>query len=141
MIKSFFNANNVGEINAIYMTKEFQNVIAGNREIVVYIPRAKEFLLINFTRGKNLLPEDIESGMNDSAYIRVLSVNEDNCIFESDGAEMVFNDEKSDYYTNLKHLCTECMKMTGYYAGLNYVIMGICDVPAQRMNEVSRFEN
>ena len=141
MIKSFFNANNVGEINAIYMTKEFQNVIAGNREIVVYIPRAKEFLLINFTRGKNLLPEDIESGMNDSAYIRVLSVNEDNCIFESDGAEMVFNDEKSDYYTNLKHLCTECMKMTGYYAGLNYVIMGICDVPAQRMKEVSRFEN
>lgn len=130
MIKSFFNANNVGEINAIYMTKEFQNVIAGNREIVVYIPRAKEFLLINFTRGKNLLPEDIESGMNESAYIRVLSVNEDNCIFESDGAEMVFNDEKSDYYTNLKHLCTECMKMTGYYAGLNYVIMGICDVPA-----------
>ncbi len=130
MIKSFFNANNVSEINAIYMTKEFQNVIAGNREIVVYIPRAKEFLLINFTRGKNLLPEDIESGMNDSAYIRVLSVNEDNCIFESDGAEMVFNDEKSDYYTNLKHLCTECMKMTGYYAGLNYVIMGICDVPA-----------
>ena len=130
MIKSFFNANNVSEINAIYMTKEFQNVIAGNREIVVYIPRAKEFLLINFTRGKNLLPEDIESGMNDSVYIRVLSVNEDNCIFESDGAEMVFNDEKSDYYTNLKHLCTECMKMTGYYAGLNYVIMGICDVPA-----------
>lgn len=130
MIKSFFNANNVSEINAIYMTKEFQNVIAGNREIVVYIPRAKEFLLINFTRGKNLLPEDIESGMNDSAYIRVLSVNEDNCIFESDGAEMVFNDEKSDYYTNLKHLCTECMKMTGYYAGLNYVIMGIYDVPA-----------
>lgn len=40
MIKSFFNANNVSEINAIYMTKEFQNVIAGNREIVVYIPRA-----------------------------------------------------------------------------------------------------
>lgn len=38
MIKSFFNANNVGEINAIYMAKEFQNVIAGNREIVVYIP-------------------------------------------------------------------------------------------------------
>lgn len=130
MIKSFFNANNVSEINAIYMTKEFQNVIAGNREIVIYIPRANEFLLINFTRGKNLLPEDIESGMNDSAYIRVLSVNEDNCIFESEGAEMVFNDEKSDYYTNLKHLCTECMKMTGYYAGLNYVIMGICDVPA-----------
>lgn len=130
MIKSFFNANNVSEINAIYMTKEFQNVIAGNREIVVYIPRAKEFLLINFTRGENLLPEDIESGMNDSVYIRVLSVNEDNCIFESDGEEMVFNDEKSDYYTNLKHLCTECMKMTGYYAGLNYVIMGICDVPA-----------
>lgn len=129
MIKSFFNANNVSEINAIYMTKEFQNVIAGNKEIVVYIPEAKEFLLINFTRGKNLLPEDIESGMNDSAYIRVLSVNEDNCIFESDGAEMVFNDEKSDYYTNLKHLCTECMKMTGYYAGLNYVIMGIYDVP------------
>ena len=124
MIKSFFNANNVSEINAIYMTKEFQNVIAGNREIVVYIPRAKEFLLINFTRGENLLPEDIESGMNDSVYIRVLSVNENNCIFESDGAEMVFNDEKSDYYTNLKHLCTECMKMTGYYAGLNYVIMG-----------------
>lgn len=130
MIKSFFNASNVSEINAIYMTKEFQNVIAGNSEIVVYIPEAKEFLLINFTRGKNLLPEDIESGMNDSAYIRVLSVNEDNCIFESDGAEMVFNDEKSDYYTNLKHLCTECMKMTGYYAGLNYVIMGIYDVPA-----------
>ncbi len=130
MIKSFFNANNVSEINAIYMTKEFQNVIAGNSEIVVYIPGAKEFLLINFTRWKNLLPEDIESGMNDSAYIRVLSVNEDNCIFESDGAEMVFNDEKSDYYTNLKHLCTECMKMTGYYAGLNYVIMGIYDVPA-----------
>ena len=68
--------------------------------------------------------------MNDSAYIRVLSVNEDNCIFESDVAEIVFNDEKSDYYTNLKHLCTECMKMIGYYAGLNYVIMGICDVPA-----------
>lgn len=112
------------------MTKEFQNVIAGNREIVVYIPGAKEFLLINFTRGKNLLPEDIKSGMNDSAYIRVLSVNEDNRIFESDGAEMVFNDEKSDYYTNLKYLCTECMKMTGYYAGLNYVIMGIYDVPA-----------
>lgn len=130
MIKSFFNANNVSEINAIYMTKEFQNVIAGNKEIIVYIPTAKEFLLINFTRGENLLPEDIESGMNDSAYIRVLSVNEDNCIFESDGAEMVFNDEKSDYYTNLKHLCTECMKMIGYYAGLNYVIMGICDVPA-----------
>lgn len=130
MIKSFFNANNVSEINAIYMTKEFQNVIAGNKEIVVYIPGAKEFLLIHFTRGENLLPEDIESGMNDSAYIRVLSVNEDNCIFETDGAEMVFNDEKSDYYTNLKHLCTECMKMTGYYAGLNYVIMGIYDVPA-----------
>lgn len=130
MIKSFFNANNVSEINAIYMTKEFQNVIAGNKEIVVYIPGAKEFLLIHFTRGENLLPEDIESGMNDSAYIRVLSVNEDNCIFESDGAEMVFNDEKSDYYTNLKHLCIECMKMTGYYAGLNYVIMGIYDVPA-----------
>ena len=129
MIKSFFNANNVSEINAIYMTKEFQNVIAGNSEIVVYIPGAKEFLLINFTRGKNLLPEDIESGMNDSAYIRVLSVNEDNCVFESDGAEMVFNDEKSDYYTNLKHLCTECMKMTGYSAGLSYVIMGISDVP------------
>ena len=90
MIKSFFNANNVSEINAIYMTKEFQNVIAGNREIVIYIPRANEFLLINFTRGENLLPEDIESGMNDSAYIRVLSVD----------------------------------------AGLNYVIMGICDVPA-----------
>lgn len=130
MIKSFFNANNVSEINAIYMTKEFQNVIAGNKEIVVYIPGAKEFLLIHFTRRENLLPEDIESGMNDSAYIRVLSVNEDNCIFETDGAEMVFNDEKSDYYTNLKHLCTECMKMTGYYAGLNYVIMGIYDVPA-----------
>lgn len=130
MIKSFFNANNVSEINAIYMTKEFQNVIAGNREIVVYIPGAKEFLLINFTRGGNLLPEDIESGMNDSAYIRVFSVNEDNCIFESDGAEMVFNDEKSDYYTDLKHLCTECMNMTGYYAGLNYMIMGICDAPA-----------
>lgn len=130
MIKSFFNANNVSEINAIYMTKEFQNVIAGNKEIVVYIPGAKEFLLIHFTRGENLLPEDIESGMNDSVYIRVLSVNENNCIFESDGAEMVFNDEKSDYYTNLKHLCTECMKMTGYYAGLNYVIMGICDAPA-----------
>lgn len=129
MIKSFFNANNVSEINAIYMTKEFQNVIAGNREIVVYIPRAKEFLLINFTRGKNLLPEDIESGMNDSAYIRVLSVNEDNCIFESEGAEMVFNDEKSDYYTNVKHLCTECMKMAGYFAGLNYIIVGIFDVP------------
>lgn len=129
MIKSFFNANNVSEINAIYMTKEFQNVIAGNREIVVYIPRAKEFLLINFTRGKNLLPEDIESGMNDSAYIRVLSVNEDNCVFESEGAEMVFNDEKSDYYTNVKHLCTECMKMAGYFAGLNYIIAGIFDVP------------
>ena len=129
MIKSFFNANNVSEINAIYMTKEFQNVIAGNREIVVYIPRAKEFLLINFTRGKNLLPEDIESGMNGSAYIRVLSVNEDNCIFESEGAEMVFNDEKSDYYTNVKHLCTECMKMAGYFAGLNYIIAGIFDVP------------
>lgn len=129
MIKSFFNANNVSEINAIYMTKEFQNVIAGNREIVVYIPRAKEFLLINFTRGKNLLPEDIESGMNDLAYIRVLSVNEDNCIFESEGAEMVFNDEKSDYYTNVKHLCTECMKMAGYFAGLNYIIAGIFDVP------------
>lgn len=129
MIKSFFNANNVSEINAIYMTKEFQNVIAGNREIVVYIPRAKEFLLINFTRGKNLLPEDIESGMNDSAYIKVLSVNEDNCIFESEGAEMVFNDEKSDYYTNVKHLCTECMKMAGYFAGLNYIIAGIFDVP------------
>ena len=129
MIKSFFNANNVSEINAIYMTKEFQNVIAGNREIVVYIPRAKEFLLINFTRGKNLLPEDIESGMNDSAYIRVLSVNEDNCIFESEGAELVFNDEKSDYYTNVKHLCTECMKMAGYFAGLNYIIAGIFDVP------------
>ena len=129
MIKSFFNANNVSEINAIYMTKEFQNVIAGNREIVVYIPRAKEFLLINFTRGKNLLPEDIESGMNDSAYIRVLSVNEYNCIFESEGAEMVFNDEKSDYYTNVKHLCTECMKMAGYFAGLNYIIAGIFDVP------------
>lgn len=129
MIKSFFNANNVSEINAIYMTKEFQNVIAGNREIVVYIPRTKEFLLINFTRGKNLLPEDIESGMNDSAYIRVLSVNEDNCIFESEGAEMVFNDEKSDYYTNVKHLCTECMKMAGYFAGLNYIIAGIFDVP------------
>lgn len=119
----------MSEINAIYMTKEFQNVIAGNREIVVYIPRAKEFLLINFTRGKNLLPEDIESGMNDSAYIRVLSVNEDNCIFESEGAEMVFNDEKSDYYTNVKHLCTECMKMAGYFAGLNYIIAGIFDVP------------
>ena len=129
MIKSFFNANNVSEINAIYMTKEFQNVIAGNREIVVYIPRAKEFLLINFTRGKNLLPEDIESGMNDSAYIRVLSVNEDNCVFESEGAEMVFNDEKSDYYTNVKHICTECMKMAGYFAGLNYIIAGIFDVP------------
>ena len=55
MIKSFFNANNVSEINAIYMTKEFQNVIAGNREIVVYIPGAKEFLLISFTKGENLL--------------------------------------------------------------------------------------
>lgn len=129
MIKSFFNANNVGEINTIYMTKEFQNVIAGNREIVVYIPTAKEFLLINFTRGENLLPEDIESEMTDSAYIRVLSINEDNCIFESEAAEMVFNDEKSDYYTNVKHLCTECMKMAGYFAGLNYIIAGIFDVP------------
>jgi hypothetical protein len=129
MIKSFFNANNVGEINAIYMTKEFQNVIAGNKEIIVYIPTAKEFLLINFTRGENLLPEDIESEMTDSAYIRVLSINEDNCIFESEAAEMVFNDEKSDYYTNVKHLCTECMKMAGYFAGLNYIIAGIFDVP------------
>lgn len=129
MIKSFFNANNVSEINAIYMTKEFQNVIAGNKEIIVYIPTAKEFLLINFTRGENLLPEDIESEMTDSAYIRVLSINEDNCIFESEAAEMVFNDEKSDYYTNVKHLCTECMKMAGYFAGLNYIIAGIFDVP------------
>ena len=69
MVKRFFNANKVSKINTIYMTKEFQNVIAGNREIVVYIPRAKEFLLINFTRGENLLPEDIEVGMTDSAYI------------------------------------------------------------------------
>ena len=130
MVKRFFNANNVSKINTIYMTKEFQNVIAGNREIVVYIPRAKEFLLINFTRGENLLPEDIEVGMTDSAYIRVLSINEDNCIFESEAAEMVFDDEKSDYYTNVKHLCIECMKMAGYFAGLNYVIMGISDVPA-----------
>ena len=129
MVKRFFNANKVSKINTIYMTKEFQDVIAGNREIVVYIPRAKEFLLINFTRGENLLPEDIEVGMTDSAYIRVLSVNEDNCIFESEAAEMVFNDEKSDYYTNVKHLCTECMKIAGYSAGLSYVIMGISDVP------------
>jgi hypothetical protein len=125
MIKKSFNASNVRKINTMYITKEFEDVIAGKKEVAVYIPRVKEFLLISFTRGENLLPEDIESGMNDSAYIRVLSVNEDNCIFESEGAEMVFNDEKSDYYTNLKHLCTECMKMTGYYAGLNYVIMGI----------------
>lgn len=129
MVKSFFNANNMSKINTMHMTKEFEDVIAGNKEIAVYIPRAKEFLLINFTRGENLLPEDIESGMNDSAYIRVLSVNEDNCIFESEGAEMVFNDEKSDYYTNVKHLCTECMKMAGYFAGLNYIIAGIFDVP------------
>lgn len=130
MVKRFFNANNVSKINTIYMTKEFEDVIAGNKEIVVYIPRAKEFLLISFTRGKNLLSEDIESGMNNSAYIRVLSVNEDNCIFESEAAEMVFDNEKSDYYTNVKHLCTECMKMAGYSAGLSYVIMGISDVPA-----------
>lgn len=130
MIKKFFNANIVGKINAMYMTKEFQDVIAGNREIVVYIPRAKEFLSISFTRGENLLPEDIEVGITDSVYIRVLSINEDNCIFESEAAEMVFNDEKADYYTNVRHLCTECMKMAGYYAGLNYVIMGIYDVPA-----------
>lgn len=129
MAKRFFNASNVSKINTIYMTKEFQNVIAGNREIVVYITRAKEFLLINFTRGENLLPEDIEVGMTDSAYIRILSINEDNCIFESEAAEMVFNDEKSDYYTNVKHLCTECMKMAGYFAGLNYIIAGIFDVP------------
>lgn len=129
MIKSFFNANMVSKINTIHMTKEFEDVIAGNKEIVVYIPRAKEFLLISFTRGKNLLLEDIEVGMTDSAYIRILSINEDNCIFESEAVEMVFNDEKSDYYTNVKHLCTECMKMAGYFAGLNYIIAGIFDVP------------
>ncbi len=129
MIKSLFNANMVSKINTIHMTKEFEDVIAGNKEIVVYIPRAKEFLLISFTRGENLLVEDIEVEMTDSAYIRVLSINEDNCIFESEAAEMVFNDEKSDYYTNVKHLCTECMKMAGYFAGLNYIIAGIFDVP------------
>ncbi len=129
MIKSFFNANMVSKINTIHMTKEFEDVIAGNKEIVVYIPRAKEFLLISFTRGENLLLEDIEVGMTDSAYIRILSINEDNCIFESEAVEMVFNDEKSDYYTNVKHLCTECMKMAGYFAGLNYIIAGIFDVP------------
>ncbi len=128
MIKSFFNANMVSKINTIHMTKEFEDVIAGNKEIVVYIPRAKEFLLISFTRGENLLAEDIEVGMTDSAYIRVLSINEDNCIFESEAGEMVFDDEKSDYYTNVKHLCSECMKMTGYSAGLNYMIMGISDI-------------
>lgn len=119
----------VSKINTIHMTKEFEDVIAGNKEIVVYIPRAKEFLLISFTRGENLLLEDIEVGMTDSAYIRILSINEDNCIFESEAVEMVFNDEKSDYYTNVKHLCTECMKMAGYFAGLNYIIAGIFDVP------------
>lgn len=129
MIKSFFNANMVSKINTIHMTKEFEDVIAGNKEIIVYIPRAKEFLLISFTRGENLLLEDIEVGMTDSAYIRILSINEDNCIFESEAAEMVFDDEKSDYYTNVKHLCTECMKMAGYFAGLNYIIAGIFDVP------------
>lgn len=129
MIKSLFNANMVSKINTIHMTKEFEDVIAGNKEIVVYIPRAKEFLLISFTRGENLLVEDIEVEMTDSAYIRVLSINEDNCIFESEAAEMVFNDEKSDYYINVKHLCTECMKMAGYFAGLNYIIAGIFDVP------------
>ena len=129
MIKSFFNANMVSKINTIHMTKEFEDVIAGNKEIIVYIPRAKEFLLISFTRGENLLLEDIEVGMTDSAYIRILSINEDNCIFESEAAEMVFDDEKSDYYTNVKHLCTECMKMAGYFAGLNYISAGIFDVP------------
>ena len=131
MIKSFFNANMVSKINTTHMTKEFEDVIAGNKEIVVYIPRAKEFLLISFTRGEDLLAEDIEAGMTDSVYIRVLSVNEDNCIFESEAAEMVFNDEESDYYTNVKHLCTECMKMAGYFAGLNYIIAGIFDVPVE----------
>ena len=125
MIKSFFNANMVSKINTIHMTKEFEDVIAGNKEIIVYIPRAKEFLLISFTRGENPLAEDIEVGITDSAYIRVLSINEDNCIFESEAAEMVFDDEKSDYYTNVRHLCTECMKIAGYFAGLNYVVMGI----------------
>lgn len=129
MIKSLFDANIVSKINTIHMTKEFENVIAGNKEIVVYIPRAKEFLLISFTKGENLLPEDIEAGITDSAYIRILSINEDNCIYESESAEMVFNDEKSDYYTNVKHLCTECMKMAGYFVGLNYIIAGIFDVP------------
>ena len=35
MIKSFFNANMVSKINTIHMTKEFEDVIAGNKEIVV----------------------------------------------------------------------------------------------------------
>lgn len=128
MVKSFFGTNRINKINTMYMTRGFEDVIAGNKEIAVYIPRAREYLLISFTNGENLLEEDIEAGMTDSAYIRVLSVNEDNCIFESEAAEMVFNDEESDYYTNVKHLCTECMKMAGYSTGLNYIIAGIFDI-------------
>lgn len=130
MIKRFFNIDNPSKINTMHMTKEFEDVIAGNKEIVIYIPKVREFLSISFTNGENLLEEDIETGMTDSAYIRVLSVNEDNCIFESEVAEMVFNDEESDYYTNVKHLCAECMKVAGYFAGSNYIIAGIFDVPA-----------
>lgn len=113
-------------INAdtFYLTKEFQEFIKGDKEIILYVPASKEYILFYVSNGENLLDEDIEDGMNNSFYIRCLRVNEQNCFVEEDGAEMVFNDEQEDYFTNVKRLCEECLMMIGCFGCIDYRIVG-----------------
>ena len=110
--------------DALYMTEEFQEFIRGDKEIILYVPVSKEYILFYVSNGENLLDEDIEDGMNNSVYIRCLRVNERSCFVEEDGAEMVFNDEQEDYFTNVKRLCEQCLMMIGCFGCIDYKIVG-----------------
>ena len=110
--------------NTLHLTREFQEFIKGDKEIILYVPANKEYILFYVSNGENLLDEDIEDGMNNSVYIRCLRVNERSCFVEEDGAEMVFNDEQEDYFTNIKRLCGQCLEMIGYFGCVDYKIVG-----------------
>ena len=82
------------------------------------------FIKANFGTGDNLSDEDIKDGNNDYIYIESYAFDENEFI-DDDGGQMLFNNEKEDYYHNLNHFCESVLEFLSFPGSAEYEILQI----------------
>lgn len=114
------------EVVFMFAVMDFENEWKENQSydkgVLLFMPTHKCFVKASMGTGDNLLKEDMEKGFNDYIYIEQLEFAGSG-MQEVDGAQLMFNNEKEDYYKNLKHFCDDSISMLGFQKDCDYQVL------------------